>query len=155
MWDISRATEQKKHQEGLSMLFNTRMCVVLYRVFCILVFGLFLTWVTWWNTAIGCGNVSAVHRVIWAWVLFCSVPVVLLVIRFWRQRTIIDGKGLKSPQKESRSLYLGTSTLLVSFPLGKYFVFLYVGPLCSLKWRQATSDSFMQYTGSYCVCVVY
>lgn len=28
--------EQKKHQEGLSMLFKTRMCVVvLYRIFCI------------------------------------------------------------------------------------------------------------------------
>lgn len=106
-------------------------CVLLFcmEFFCILVFGcFFLTWVSWSNTATGCGNVSAVHRVTWAWVLFCSVPVMLLVIRLWRQRTIIDGKGLKSLQKESRSLYLGTSTLLVSFLLVKHFVFLHAGP---------------------------
>lgn len=42
---------------------------------------------------------------------------------------LTDGKRLKSLLEESGSLYLCTSTLLVSFRLVKHFVVLHVGPL--------------------------
>lgn len=113
------------------MLCKTRVfVVVLHGVFCIWVFGCFFNLsnlVKHSNRVWKCQRSSQGYLSV-SIVLFCSVPVMLLVIRLWRQRTIIDGKGLKSLQKESRSLYLGTSTLLVSFFLVKHFVFLHIGP---------------------------